>query len=124
MHKSLNEQLNSQPRSMERIGLIEPHERGTKGGFVSEVARIDLGPAQWALVPGEPSPKVGLRIKEMLRARGASHPIVIALGNDELGYVLDPAEFDDPEFSYEASVSVGRETGPSIESALAALPGT
>jgi hypothetical protein len=103
---------------LERIGLIEPHRRGSKHGFLTEVARIDLGPARWALVPGEPTPKVGLRIKEAL---GVEHPVVIGLGNDELGYLLDPAEFDDPEFAYEVSVSVGRDAATTIEAALASL---
>ncbi len=106
---------------MERIGLIEPHPRGTKGGFITEVARIDLGPAKWALVPGEPTPMVGQRIKQGLAEAGARHPLVIGLGNDELGYILDPAQYDDPEFAYEVSVSVGRETAPALEAALAAL---
>jgi hypothetical protein len=110
--------------TLERIGLIEPHQRGTKGGILTEVARVDLGPAAWAIVPGEPSPRIGLRIKEVLSARGASHPAVIALGNDELGYILDPSEYDDPKFAYEVSVSVGRETAPAIEAALRAIGGT
>ncbi len=106
---------------LERIGLIEPHQRGNQGGFVTEVGRIDLGPAKWAIVPGEATPMVGLRIKEMLKQRGATHPAVIGLGNDELGYILDPSQYDDPEFAYEVSVSVGRDTAATIEAALASL---
>jgi hypothetical protein len=107
--------------TLERIGLVEPHRRGENGGFLTEVGRVDFGPASFALVPGEPTPKVGLRIAEMLASKGVRHPTVIALANDELGYILDPAEFDDPEFSYEVTVSVGRDTAPTIERALASL---
>ena len=106
---------------IERAGLIEPRPRGEGGGFLTEVGRIELGPAVWALVPGEPSPKVGLRIKAGLRAAGVAHPAVIGLGNDELGYILDPQEYEDPEFGYERSVSAGAQTAPRIEAALAQL---
>lgn len=104
--------------TMERIGLVEPHQRSSRGGYLTEVGRIDLGPAAWALVPGEPTPKVGLRIKEQLSVDGAEYPAVIALANDELGYLLDPVQYDDPEFSYEVSVSVGRDAATVIEEAL------
>jgi hypothetical protein len=101
-----------------RVGLVEHRDPGNNGGLITEVGRIELGPATIALVPGEPTPMVGLRIKESLRAQ---HPMLIALASDELGYILDPAEYDDPKFEYEASVSVGRETAPSLEAALASL---
>lgn len=107
---------------VERVGLVEPRARGREGGIVTEVGRIDLGPASFALVPGEPSPKVGLRIKDDMRRRGSTHPTVIALGNDELGYVLDPGQYDDPEYAYEVSVSLGREAAPRIEAGLRSLP--
>jgi hypothetical protein len=101
-----------------RVGLIEARERGRNGELITEVGRIDLGPVSMALVPGEPTPKVGKRIKAQLRVE---HPMLIALASDELGYILDPQEFDDPEFAYEVSVSVGRKTAPAIEAALASL---
>jgi hypothetical protein len=101
-----------------RVGLVERREPGKRGGLVTEVGRIELGPASIALVPGEPSPMVGMRIKEQLRAE---HPLLIALASDELGYILDPSEYDDPNFEYERSVSVGRETAPTLEAALAGL---
>jgi hypothetical protein len=104
---------------IERVGLVEPRARGKGGGLLTEVGRIDLGPASWALIPGEPTPLVGGRIKARLESSGAVHPAIIALANDELGYILDPAQYDDPEFSYEVSVSVGREAAPTIERALA-----
>ncbi|MCK6548115.1 hypothetical protein L6R52_19850, partial [Myxococcota bacterium] len=109
-------------RYVERVGLVEPRTRGPGGGFISEVGRLDLGPASIAFVPGEPTPKVGLRIKDALKAQGAAHPIVVGLGNDELGYVLDPTEWDAPSFEYERTVSAGRDTAPRIEAALASLP--
>ncbi len=117
---------NSNPlfEHIEEVGLIEPRPRGPAGGFQTEVGVIELGPATWAMVPGEPSPQVGLRIKAMLKARGVVRPSVIALGNDELGYILDPKEYEDPNFAYERSVSAGPQTAPLIESALDRLTAT
>jgi hypothetical protein len=105
-------------RYIERVGLVERRERGVAGGLITEVGRIDFGPACWALVPGEPTPMVGSRIKKRMEEKGVAHPALIALANDELGYILDPAQYDDPRFSYEVSVSVGRETAPRIEHML------
>lgn len=107
---------------VERVGLIESRQLGDTGRFLTEVGRVDLGPASWALVPGEPTPQVGLRIKDALLQAGRTHPAVISLANDELGYLLAPSEYDDPLFSYEASVSPGREAALRLSAALASLP--
>lgn len=106
---------------IERVGLVERRARGKGGGILSEVGRLDLGPGSWVFVPGEPTPAVGGRIKARLSDLGVAHPAVIGLGNDELGYILDPAEYVDPRFSYEVSVSMARDTAPAIEAAIAAL---
>ncbi|MFO0723313.1 MAG: hypothetical protein U1E65_06000 [Myxococcota bacterium] len=110
-------------RWLELQGIVEPRPRGPRGeGLISEVGRIDLGPASFALVPGEATPFVGGEAEALLRRRGARFPRVIGLANDELGYLLDPAkQFDDPEFNYEVSMSVGREAVPSLLEALGRL---
>jgi hypothetical protein len=38
--------------------------------------------------------------------------MIEALGNDELGYILDTADFDLKRYSYEKSMSVGKQTWP------------
>lgn len=108
-------------RYVERVGLIETRGLEAAGHFTTEVGWIALGPAAWALLPGEPTPMVGLRIKEAMRVRGVRHPAVLGLANDELGYLLDPAEYDDPKFGYESTVSPGREAASLLEQALQGL---
>jgi hypothetical protein len=89
---------------------------------LSEVGRLDIGPASFALVPGEPTPLVGRAAEALLTARGARFSRTIGLANDELGYLLDPAkQYDDPEFAYEVSMSVGREAVPTLLEALQQL---
>lgn len=107
---------------VERVGLIESRQLGRTGRFLTEVGRIDLGPHSWALLPGEPTPQVGFLIKDTLLRAGRTHPAVISLANDELGYLLDPSEFDDPLYAYEATVSPGREAALRLSAALASLP--
>lgn len=52
---------------------------------LSEVCLIDLGRIQAVTIPGELLPKLGLRIKSMIKAK---YRMLICLGNDELGYQL------------------------------------
>ena len=56
-------------------------------------------------MPGEPLPKVGLKVKEMLRK---PFKMFIGLGDDEIGYVIDPEDWK--EGKYEESMSLGPDT--------------
>jgi hypothetical protein len=81
------------------------------GMIPTEVWRIDLGPMTWITIPGEILPKPALALKSKMPG---IHPIIIALGNDEVGYILDPEDFDAKRYSYEKSMSVGKETWPRL----------
>lgn len=77
--------------------------------LLTEVWRLDVGPVSAVTIPGEILPKPALQLKEMIRAR---YPIVLAMANDELGYILDPTDFDRDKYKYEKSMSVGAKTWP------------
>ncbi|MCC2668813.1 MAG: hypothetical protein K0Q72_1284 [Armatimonadetes bacterium] len=80
------------------------------GGRVpTEVWRVDLGPVTWVTIPGEILPKPALALKAKMPGK---YRMIVALGNDELGYILDPADFDLKRYSYEKSMSVGKQTWP------------
>jgi hypothetical protein len=79
-----------------------------RGVLESEVDVAQLGALTMAAVPGEPSPDVGFRLRDLLKGE---HRIVLALGNDEVGYLLTPAQFKDKRYEYEAGVSPGPEAG-------------
>ena len=68
--------------------------------------------------PGEVAPEMGARMHDTLRAR---HRLILGLCDDEVGYVLEPGMFDDPEYRYEATVSLGRDTAAVILAAQEAL---
>jgi hypothetical protein len=90
----------------------------------TETSLVQVGGVWLAGVPGELLPKLGLTIKERLRAAGADIAAVIGLANDELGYILPPEDFIypanpfEPESHYEETMSVGVETGPRLLAAL------
>jgi len=52
-----------------------------------------LGESGWLIVPGEPIAEIGLGFKRHMRDSGLDQAHVIALANDQLGYVLTPEEF-------------------------------
>jgi hypothetical protein len=82
----------------------------------TEINVVKIGYIEIVTVPGELLPKLGHQLMETMMGK---YNIIIGLGNDELGYII-PFEDWDPA-KYEESMSVGRETGPIILSALKAL---
>jgi hypothetical protein len=97
-------------------GVLKGSLKG--GALTTEVCRLDLDDAQLVTVPGELLPKPGLELKQRMKGRPR---FVLGLGNDELGYILDPADFDLPLYHYEQSMSVGRQAWPRVREALDAL---
>ncbi len=105
------------------LPAVELHE----GSVVTEVSVARIGPAMLASVPGELLPKLGLHLKEVMRAAGAEVPVVVGLADDELGYLLPAEDFTFPEdylnpgSQYEESFSVGPTGGPRVVAAVEAL---
>jgi hypothetical protein len=81
----------------------------TDGTVPTEVWRVDVGPVTWVTIPGEILPKPALALKAKMPGK---YKMIVALGNDELGYILDPEDFDTKRYSYEKSMSVGKKTWP------------
>lgn len=106
---------------LERTGLVEAPARGPGGGLMTEVGRLSVGPVAFGVMPGEPTPRVGRQVQAVLREAGFAFTGVVGLGDDELGYLLDPAQFDDPAFGYEVSVSPGRVAAPALTAALSEI---
>jgi neutral/alkaline ceramidase-like enzyme len=90
------------------------------GQVPTEVWRVDLGSITWITIPGEILPKPALALKAKIPG---THRMVVALGNDELGYILDPEDFDKSLYKYERSMSVGKQTWPLLLQAVEKLLG-
>jgi hypothetical protein len=110
--------LNFKAFSKARILDTDPKSEDT---FQTEVWRVDLGPATWITIPGEILPNPALAVKAKIPGK---YPMVVALANDELGYILDPEDFDKDLYKYEKSMSVGKETWPKLLEAVSALLGS
>jgi hypothetical protein len=65
-----------------------------------------IGPAQFATLPGEALPAIGFAAKRLMTGKPN---FLFCLGNDELGYILNAEQAADEKYKYERSVSVGPE---------------
>lgn len=94
------------------------------GRATTEVTAWRAGPTTWLTVPGELFPSLGADYKGKLTT---PFRFLIGLGQDELGYILDPREFEDDLYSYEQMMSPGPQTatvlGASVDGVLEALAG-
>lgn len=61
----------------------------------TEVGAIRIGTARIAVVPSELDPQIGEQYRARMHARGAWHTFIVGLGNDEIGYQLPKAKWDD-----------------------------
>lgn len=68
--------------------------------------------------PGEVTPELGRLISARMTGE---HRLILCLGCDELGYVLTPEQYEDREYRYERSMSIGPGTGPALLAATGKL---
>lgn len=86
-----------------------------KNDLMTEVNVIKICPAEFVTIPGEIFPSIGFWIKKHMKGR---YKFVVALGNDELGYIMTKKEFKDKRYDYEQSMSLGKKTWPKIQKEL------
>ena len=81
-----------------------------------------VGPAEFVVFPGEPSPEYGLMAKE--RMVGAVR-FAVGLGNDAIGYMVEPGSMASDTSGrlagYENMMGLGSESGPRAWAALEGL---
>lgn len=108
-----------------KLGIIPnvPETYELKSGKVlTEVSIVSLGMVRLVMVPGEMIPGLGLQIKSWVTDTSPGvTPIVCGLANDEIGYILPPADFWGPLYRYEHKMSLGERTGAIICEALKEL---
>ena len=75
------------------------------------MVKITLGDLAFLSVPGEVLPKLG---DEILSKVPEKHGLLLGLGNDELGYIIHPEDWDNDLYKYERSMSVGPLMGETL----------
>lgn len=79
--------------------------------YLVSVTAVKMGSLRLGTLPGEMSPHLGLRIREAL---GGEAQVLIGLGNEWLGYILDRAQYADEGFAYEKMLCVSPDYGEDI----------
>lgn len=90
-----------------RLGLLK--REIPDGNIHTEMAAACIGGFRLLTVPGEASPELG---QALYRVQRQGHRMLLCLGLDELGYLLPSEFFDNPEYKYEQSMSVGPHAAP------------
>jgi len=75
------------------------------------IASMTMGPLRFGTMPGEISPQVGDGIRKRM---GGKAQILIGLGQDWFGYVLDREQYANELYSYEKMLSVGPDFADAI----------
>ncbi|MDP6944804.1 MAG: hypothetical protein QF464_11695 [Myxococcota bacterium] len=89
-----------------------------EGKVQTEVHHLRVGDVQALTAPGEMLPELGHRVRSLM---DAPHRLLLGLAIDELGYILPVEQFNDREYRYERSMSLGRETADRLVAAQEAL---
>ncbi|MFH1530759.1 MAG: hypothetical protein ABIK09_08530 [Pseudomonadota bacterium] len=100
-----------------RLGVFNRDLNGS-GGVETEMNLIALGPLRILTIPGEPLPELGHRLAQAL---DAPFPVILALANDELGYILPAELLSRREYSYERTMTLTPDLGPWTERTAARL---
>jgi hypothetical protein len=110
--------INANPRYSlaRRLGFIR--RPMTRSRIETRVATGCIGPLWFTTVPGEPSPEVGHEIAALL---GGKDNLILALGLDELGYIIPTDFFRNQEYRYEQTMSVGAHLVPLLLATISRL---
>jgi hypothetical protein len=91
------------------------------GSIRTEMNLVRFGAdASLLTAPGECTPEVGRELQVRMTGR---HRLLFCLGCDEIGYILTPGQYEDPEYRYERSMSLGPDTATLLYEAVEREPG-
>lgn len=99
-----------------QLGVIK-RAADADGAITTTLAAGRIGPAQFATMPGEPLPKVGLSVKGLMDAQ---FRFFFGLADDELGYLLHAEAVDNERYAYEQRMSINPNAVPLLMERLEA----
>lgn len=86
-----------------RLGVLRRGPEESPDAVQTEVYALQVGPAQFATLPGEALPAVGFLVKTMMDGK---YKFLLGLTMDELGYLLPETAINMEKYAYEQSMSV------------------
>ncbi|RJS85374.1 hypothetical protein CW702_01220 [Candidatus Bathyarchaeota archaeon] len=96
---------------LSRMGVLR--RKVTEDMVLTEISHVSIGCSEFVTIPGEPLPKIGLKIKRLMDGR---FRFLVGLANDEIGYIIPEDDWNPGR--YEESMSLGPKTGTLILSGL------
>jgi hypothetical protein len=111
---------------VEPVDVMDPEAM-----FTSRFSWATVGDLDYISVPGEAFPDFTFHVKEKLLAAGKTHPVVLGLTQDWMGYLLSSRQYWDgnvakggapePDLAYHRSLCISEQVEPSYLKALDAL---
>ncbi len=105
------------------IGTLDliPRDVPPYGGKTeTTITAFSIGPVQFATIPGELVPDIGLILRDVM---GAEHQFMINLGMDWVGYIMLPDQYFSLAYIYNDLLSPGPNVGNDIINAFLHLYG-
>ena len=70
-----------------------------------------IGPVRFGTMPGEMAAHLGMQVREALGGRAQ---VLVGLGQDQLGYIIDPEQYANEIYSYEKMLCMSPELGGAV----------
>jgi len=95
---------------LKRLGILD--REFVLGRLRTEMNAVTMGDKVSIMTaPGECTPEVG---REVVARGPGEYRLLFCLGCDELGYILTEEQYQNPEYAYEKTMSVGPKTAPAL----------
>jgi hypothetical protein len=111
-------QLNRPFQLARTLGLLAMDMPPYGGSYQTKITAVKIGDFRIGTMPGEVSPQIGTRVRKEL---GGQAQMIVGLGQDYLGYIIDVAQYEDPIFAYEKLLCIDPNLGDYMVEAYRSL---
>lgn len=102
-----------------RLGVIKRPDYA-EGNITTAVSYLQIGELGIVFLPGETPPQLALALRETLKTKH-SFVMVVSLADDELGYLLNRVQAQNPLYEYEQTMCVNPDIADILLSELEKL---
>lgn len=93
------------------FGLLTLEVPGLYGKINTTVTAVKMNQLRFGTMPGEMAPNLGMQIRQAL---GGDTQIMVGLGQDALGYILDENQYHNKVYGYEKMLCMGPKFGAQV----------